>query len=498
MHSHADDKAAVLDAVGLTMADLFDSQRGAEYHYPDGRRVRRTPDKKFSQNGNTKGRSLFRTEFGDATTVYVAEGEQDVLALESAGVAATCSAMGAGKAHFADWSPLAGKTVVIVADNDDPGRKHAQQVSAQLDGIANTVRVVVAKVGKDFADHYAAGYGLDDLEPRAATESEDTTDLLADIRSAAELDDMVLPPLVEHIPWLVTEGFGFLAGAPKVGKSWLAIALALAVAQGGMVLNSIKVEPRAVLLLALEDGDRRLQTRMRAVNGDDPLPGNLDYLTDVTPQVLIPTITAWLARHAADENPPLVILDTFGKARGQRRPGEDPYIADYQLGTQFKQAAKTVPGSAILAVHHTRKMSADDFVATVAGSQGITGSADYVLVLTRKRKSDEGLLSVTGRDIHEEEYALLVTNGIWHLDGYNLIMAAEAADERRDKGNLNERSQAVLEFVNSRAQTSPGDLVTELGIERRQASVYLSRLLDAGRIRKTGRGTYAPLLEVVT
>src|SRR6185503_16087584 len=84
--------------------------------------------------------------------------------------------------------------------------------------------------------------------------------LLAGIKSAADLDQMVFTELVQHVPHLITEGFGILAGAPKTGKSWLAVGIALACAQGSSVLDCIPTKPRYVLLLALEDGERRLQT----------------------------------------------------------------------------------------------------------------------------------------------------------------------------------------------------------------------------------------------
>lgn len=155
----------VLTAVGLQMRDLFDSPKGSTYRYPDGRQVHRTPDKKFFQKGNTKGRSLFRADrIVDADTVFVVEGEQDVLAIESVGGVATCSAMGAGKAHLFDWTPLRGKNVVVVADRDQPGRKHAHDVVERLRTIANSVRLAEAAVGKDAADHITAGKSLEDFE----------------------------------------------------------------------------------------------------------------------------------------------------------------------------------------------------------------------------------------------------------------------------------------------------------------------------------------------
>jgi hypothetical protein len=237
---------------------------------------------------------------------------------------------------------------------------------------------------------------------------------------------------------------------------------------------------------------------MRRLNGDDPLPDNLDILTNVPPGKVAATITEWLKRHRHDENPPLIILDTLGKARPQRKPGEDPYIADYLLGTWIKNTVESVPGAALLAVHHTRKMGAADWLDTVAGTQGITGSADYVLVLTRKRKSAEALLSVTGRDVFENEYALRIEDGLWKLDGGNLDEAAEVADNRREQEHLGDRSLDVVAFVNSRPQTRAADVTKELGIEQAQVRVYLNRLAEKGYIRKVSRGVYAAVLRVTS
>ncbi|RDI65711.1 DnaB-like helicase C-terminal domain-containing protein [Nocardia pseudobrasiliensis] len=165
IHSHSDDTATVLDAVGLTMPDLFDSPQGATYSYDDGRIVRRTPAKKFSQTGNTQGRSLFRaSRLADVDTVFLVEGEKDVLAIESLGGTATCNAMGAGKLHLFDLTPLHGKKVVIVRDMDEIGESHARQALSLLEGRAE-VTLVRPAVGKDAADHIVNGYGLQDFPP---------------------------------------------------------------------------------------------------------------------------------------------------------------------------------------------------------------------------------------------------------------------------------------------------------------------------------------------
>jgi hypothetical protein len=168
VHCHAgcelDD---ILAGLELSKPDLFDDRKGAKYTYPGGREVNRKPDKGFWQGGDKADRTLFRSDrIGDAAHVYVTEGEKDVLAAEAAGAVAVCPAMGAGKADKFDWTPLSGKTVTVVADNDKPGEEHAAQVAKLVTATgAKSVRIVRAAVGKDLADHIAAGKALDELVP---------------------------------------------------------------------------------------------------------------------------------------------------------------------------------------------------------------------------------------------------------------------------------------------------------------------------------------------
>jgi 5S rRNA maturation endonuclease (ribonuclease M5) len=186
------DYRQVLDAIGLSPRDLFDDDAlrdayntKADYRYPDGRIVHCKPDKQFPQSGNTKGRALFHADrINDAEIVYVPEGEKDVLAIEAAGGVAVCSALGAGKAHLADWSPLAGLHVIIIADRDEAGRRHAAQIGELLAGIAASVQIVEAAAGKDAADHIAHDRTLAELaQTNGHRTSEDTggAELLDDL-----------------------------------------------------------------------------------------------------------------------------------------------------------------------------------------------------------------------------------------------------------------------------------------------------------------------------
>lgn len=74
--------------------------------------------------------------------VYLTEGEKDADALRALGLCATTSSMGAGKWEAAYTETLCGAGVVILPDNDAPGREHAQKVAAALHGRSKRVRVV--------------------------------------------------------------------------------------------------------------------------------------------------------------------------------------------------------------------------------------------------------------------------------------------------------------------------------------------------------------------
>lgn len=159
------DGADILAAVGLTIGDRYNEPR-TSYDYDDGRRVTRTPDKRFSQSGNTKGApTLYRlSKLADATTIYLVEGEEDVHALEIAGAVATTAPMGAGNFSKVDVTPLRGKRIIAVTDIDEAGMKWATDVKDAL-GPSADLTFVRAAAGKDAFDHVIAGHGLADFRP---------------------------------------------------------------------------------------------------------------------------------------------------------------------------------------------------------------------------------------------------------------------------------------------------------------------------------------------
>ena len=92
-------------------------------------------------------------------------------------------------------------------------------------------------------------------------------------RSSWRADELLAETFPEPrwaVPGVLCEGLNLLAGAPKVGKSWFALDVAVAVALGGEALGRFSVEPGDVLYLALEDTPRRMADRLRKSLGLSP------------------------------------------------------------------------------------------------------------------------------------------------------------------------------------------------------------------------------------
>jgi RecA-family ATPase len=303
------------------------------------------------------------------------------------------------------------------------------------------------------------------------------------IRNGTWLDNQAFPEPAWSLPGIIPEGCCILAGQPKIGKSFLVLAIALAAASGGEVL-AVRVDQRPVLYLALEDDARRLQRRARMLLDDEPLPEEFYYLTRENAKAAMDLARKWVEDHK--DRQPMVIIDTLEKVRGAR--GNNPYADDYKAGTTLQSLLTS--GGSVIAVHHTRKGESDDFLDDVSGTLGLVGSVDTVITLKRTRTGDAATLSVTGRDIEEMVYSLSFVDGVWKADGTNLAAAANKVAEHR----LGEKMRAVLELVNSRIETTAADVVANLGFSDSTARQYLRRLADEhGLTARIRTGVYGPV-----
>ena len=284
------------------------------------------------------------------------------------------------------------------------------------------------------------------------------------------------------VPGLLSEGLNLLAGAPKLGKSWLSLGLGAAIANGEPALNAIEVERGPVLYCALEDTGRRLQRRRRQM-----LAGGGQAAPLLTLETACPTMTNggdavivdWL-----EDNPTarLVIVDTFEKMRGATAPGASAYAADYAAAARFKVLADTY-GVPFLLIHHVRKQGAEDWQDLVSGTNGLTGAADATLVLKRSRGQADGVLYVTGRDVEEAEYAMSFDpqNGAWtKLDGP--AGDYELRDTRAD----------LMRIIRDHPGLKPAQLAEALDANPATVRKTLARMAEQGQVRKTPGGEYFP------
>jgi hypothetical protein len=302
--------------------------------------------------------------------------------------------------------------------------------------------------------------------------------------TANRLQNYKFPPLEFFVEGLIAEGLTLLVGSPKVGKSWLALDMALAIASGRPALGQIPVSQCDVLFLALEDGPRRIQDRIRTLIGSDqPWPASLHVAVE-RPEgdvriALDDHVEAWPRTR-------VVIVDTLAKTRPPARPGDAMYDGDYRFAGQLQRWAVD-HRMALVALHHDRKMAAVDFVDAVSGSHGITGAADTIAVLTRARGDEEGLLQLTGRDIADDVAWRLKRSGpAWKfLDKQSTGMLAATV-------GLGDRAADVAGFVVSADKpVGAAEIVLSLGLDRDLVDRYLKRLRDSGRIIRVARGRYA-------
>ena len=383
VHCHAGcDHRDVLAAIGLTAGDLFDEPRlrdayrdSATYAYPDGRKVHRKPGKSFPQSGNTKGRALFGADrIGDACLVYVVEGEKDCLAIEGMGGTAVCSAMGAGKAKLADWSPLADLDVIVVADRDEPGRRHAADVRALLAGVAKSVTVAQSAEGKDAADHIAAGYGLhefvsvvghpdDDIplpdEPPRDDDHQDaitvTPEGLPRLWRAADLRPAE-PPRWLAKGRLPLAAISLLVGDEGIGKSllWVLIAAAITTGKALPAFGIPKRGPGRVLLICTEDEwTSTVRPRLDVAGADISMVDVICTEDDGSGAPVFPRDLHLIA--VADPAPALIVVDAWLDTVSAGLSVRDPQQARQALHP-WKEVA-TLTDAAVLLLTHTNRVA---------------------------------------------------------------------------------------------------------------------------------------------
>jgi hypothetical protein len=285
---------SIVQSMGLSMRDLFTEEKPkkerskivATYPYegPDGRvefEICRTESKEFLArhkdgdktvwNLNGQTRYPFRLPkvllaAKEHKTVWIAEGEKDVLALEQAGVTATCNNGGAEKWTVGHAKYLEGcKGAVIVRDKDKAGVAHGKAVALTLSEVGIPYKIVEAAEGKDAADHLAAGRTLKEFVE--IVEGEDSPALAEPpaFTFVRVRDVLAMPPK----PMLATGLVGvkdrcMVFGVPGVGKTFAVLDMLLDLCNGTAVCNQFEATKRCTIVYATNEGRSGLPQRLQA------------------------------------------------------------------------------------------------------------------------------------------------------------------------------------------------------------------------------------------
>jgi predicted transcriptional regulator len=232
-----------------------------------------------------------------------------------------------------------------------------------------------------------------------------------------------------------------------------------------------------VLYLALEDNDRRLQSRIRKLMQSQPVDGQrLCYQTE-WPHVdegCADRIRDWAETVTV---PRLVVIDTLQRIRPIKE--KDGYKADYEALKSLQKLASDL-GIAVVVVHHTRKQEGGEAVDAISGTLGLAACADAHMVI--KRDGQGTTLFSEGRDIPGGEHAMEFNKNTcrWRLLG-------DASDVRRS----NERKVIIDALRDNFEPMTPTEIADETGMKLNNAKQLLRKMVKDGEVLKPERGKYA-------
>ena len=214
-----------------------------------------------------------------------------------------------------------------------------------------------------------------------------------------EIMNTPLEPIEYCVDSLIAQGLYILAGAPKVGKSWLVLDICLSIAKGEKILGQ-KTQKGTALYLCLEDSYIRIQNRLYEIT-DEPTE-NLHFavMADSIGNGLELEIEKFKSEHTDLK---IVVIDTLQMIRDTTDNG---YSSDYKELSVLKGLADKL-AIAIVLVHHTRKCRDNDPFNMISGTTGLRGCSDGAFVLSvMDKQSREATLYCEGRDIESRELKL--------------------------------------------------------------------------------------------
>lgn len=299
--------------------------------------------------------------------------------------------------------------------------------------------------------------------------------------TATALLAKTFPPLRCFVDDLLAEGLTILAGKPKKGKSYLALDMSLSIAVGRQAFMKFPTEKVRVLYVSLEDGERRLQRRLRAIQPNLATPDGLDFLYTF-PRLGDGALEA-LQHYAMQYQ--VIIIDVIGRilpTQTQARKSLSEYQEITDVLGPIQQLAQD-KRMAIMIIDHLRKASVEDDGDAIMGSQGKIGAADHALIYGRKGEEKDGVLKIISRDLDEDKIVLTLTNGHLEFLGKGEVYELDS-----------EQNRIITILEDERRPMAIPEIMKALGIHGdthyKRFRMVMSRLYAEDRVGRTKRGLY--------
>lgn len=348
-----------------------------------------------------------RARIARAETVVVVEGEKCVHALHEVGIVATTSPGGAGKAEYADWSPLNGKRVVLWPDNDEAGMKHMDGVQKALDALPRPPAVCrVEPSVLEFSPKYDAADFIRDTPDHTGECVQSIIDSARSAGPAASYEkhlDEIISGKRSAVPWpwkmldqatkaLRPGCITLICGQPGAGKSYLLLSCMMFWYGRGIQSSILELEEDRndylQRMLAMRVGDSRLlddeyirdhaeQARSAAEVNREWINGIGRWLHDCPNRMMThDDIIEWV-RGRADAGDRIIVVDPITAAEQSAKP----WIDDQRFIIAIKLIATEHLCSVILVTHPKLGQKNSIDLDQLAGGAAYPRFSQCVLVL---------------------------------------------------------------------------------------------------------------------
>jgi len=420
-----------------------------------------------------------------ATPVYITEGEKDADRLAAMGYIATTNAGGANKWREEYAESLRGRHVVILPDNDDPGREHGEKVARSLLAVAASVRVLTLPnlpAKGDVSDWLAADGDAAELDAltKAAPlvdarfapkgDNEHPANTSSTSFTLTRLADLLREP-VEEAEWVVkgilpTAGTSLIVAKPKVGKTTLVRNLALDVSRGNRFLNR-ETKQGSVIYLALEEKRGKVQEHFGSLGATIADQAPLFVHVGSAPQNPMAQLRTLIDRH----HPVLVIIDPL--QRFMRLKDGNSYTEVTTAMEPINDLARE-SGAHIVLIHHANKNSYGGG-DSVLGSTGFFAGVDTLITLRDDRGRSIETTQRYGDDLSETALLFDVATG-------RVTLGASS-----EEGQQHEVAGAIRAVLRKGTQDETA-IRKAVGGDQRLTSKELRVMFESGEVTRSETG----------